>query len=295
MKCGAHLARTIIAPRCRRSASASTPSRSSMRSGPRSTRSLPRPVGTRKYRLKQTAPWAAAQSMSAGSSAALPGVAVVWTTKSRRCARSRSRDSIVRARAWRPPRKESCRSSSSESTLTATPETPACLQRRHPRLAERRPVAADHHRCAAAGRVRGEIRQVLARQRLAAAQDQHRRRVHGHQLVDHAAALAGRQLALRRFPGPGRDVAVSAGEIAAPRQVPGHDVRQERLPSRLALGRDEGALRDRGHGLRRPRPFRPTPSAAAPPPPASPRRASSSRSRPGTCPSSPRCRGSGSA
>ena len=67
----------------------------------------PRPVGTRKYRLNETAPRLSAQAAIPVTSARLPRVTLVWTMKSRRWAASRSTAARVSESAPDPWRKRS--------------------------------------------------------------------------------------------------------------------------------------------------------------------------------------------
>ena len=99
-----------------------------------------------------------------------------------------------------------------------------CLERRDPFVGEQRPVRAHDHRGALPGGIASDVGQVLAQQRLAAREDQHRGGAHREHLVDDAEARRRVELSSGAFAGTRRDVAMRALQVAAPRQVPGHHV-----------------------------------------------------------------------
>ena len=298
MKCGAHLARTIIVPRCRCSASASTASSSSIRVRRESPASpAPRPVGHQEVEVEADGALVRRPVDEApGSRAALPGVAVVCTHEvepaaraagraPRPCARARGgrrgrgRDAPPRAsrRSPRRPRRRRPSASPTRGSVSIVPFVPTT-------------TVAPRPEAYAAMR-----RQVVAHERLAAAQDQERRRVDREQLVDDPEALVGRELAARPTR-TGRRRCSSACRPRLQRRVRFHATTCGRnWPVRRLLGAGEDTRRGRCPTASASPALRPLLLEAAPRPPASPRPASSSRSRPGTCPSSPRCRESGSA
>src|SRR5256885_5231536 len=109
----------------------------------------------------------------------------------------------------------------------APPRDPAHARRFEPRdplVGEQRPIRAHHHRGALPGSVASDVGQVLAQQRLAAGEDQQRGGADREHLVDDAEARRGVELPGGGFAGTCRDVAMGALQIAAPRQVPRHDV-----------------------------------------------------------------------
>ncbi len=145
------------------------------------------------------------------------------------------------------------------------------LERRDALVGEQRAVGAHHYRGAVGRGVVGDFVQVVAQQRLAARQDEDRRRVHAQHLIDDLETRGRVELRGGALVRARRDVAVRALEVAAPGQIPRDHVRDViHVSLRLA------------------------PPAAAPWPPWPPR-ASWPSGPPGTSPSALRCPGWGSA
>ena len=148
--------------------------------------------------MKQTAPSAAAQSRSAGISGAFRGVAVVWTDEVEPVLaqpRERLLGALERVRA---AAEVVVRLLVERVDAHRDARDAGLPQHRDARLGERRAVRAHDHGRAAARGVGRDLAEVVAHERLAAAQDQHRGRVDGHELVDHATALGRGELPTRR-------------------------------------------------------------------------------------------------
>ena len=104
---------------------------------------------------------------------------------------------------------------------------PRGLEPSDPVVGQQGPVGAHYHGRPAPRGEGGDGREVVAEQRLTAAQDEDGRGIEREDLPRDPQAFVGGELAARGLLRPGGDVAVGALQITPARQVPRDDVRHE--------------------------------------------------------------------